>query len=252
VSVMPEGQLGNDKTVGALAINSGETVTISAARAMQVHRDALLHESYTKQSGFAKDGHAHASSGRFEFIRETVESFRSEAKSAALEKIARYMLQSGRIQSHGVYLLVDGSLENKVIACSTNAEIFFGCHDNSIVGARLSDLFVEGAKVSAALSMPVISLANPVILTPSNRSELEASNSLAGHSPSSSSGTVPSRRRVNVFSHQSEDGLIVVVEEMGDEAVEGAWQVLSCSPPPPPPKCGRYNVQSNFTPFLVP
>ena len=198
-------------TIDTLAMNAVEKVAM-CAREKQVHRDALLHESYTKAIRVFR-GRLDWQCGRFEFIKETVESFRSEATSAALENFARYMTQPGRIQSHGVYHLADEMLGNKIIACSANTEIFFGCHHKYILGACLSDLFVEGAKTSAAQSISDISLANPVILTPSNRSDLEASNSSAGCSPSSSSGTVSSRRRVNVIFHRSEDGLILDISK---------------------------------------
>ena len=209
-------------------MNDGNSVIMSD-REKQAHRDALLHEIYTKQSGFAKDGligNVNESSGRFEFVKETVNTLSSEATSASLENFARYMTQPGRIQSHGVYLLADENLQNKIIACSKNTTLFFGCRPKSILGCSLSDLFLEGAKLSAIQSMPDLSLANPIILTPSSIPDIEAMKSFAdGLSVSSSASSAPCHRRVNAIFQRCENGLIIDVEEMGDEAVEGAWQV---------------------------
>jgi hypothetical protein len=209
-------------------------------REMQAHRDALLHESYTQQSGYTTDGLIGAvndSSGAFDFVTETVKSFSQAATATALENFSRYMTQPGRVQSHGVYLLADELRDNRIIACSTNTAIFFGCKPSSILGSSLSALFEEGSKLETVLRMPDLSLANPVILTPS--SELNQEH-LSHVKPSRTSSPLPlvPRRRINAILHRTDDGLIVDVEEIGDEAVEGAWQVRRRTrlPPPIPPK----------------
>jgi light-regulated signal transduction histidine kinase (bacteriophytochrome) len=195
----------------------------------QAHRDALLHESYSKQSGYTKDGlvgNVNDSSGAFDFVTETIKSFSQEATATALEIFSRYMTQPGRVQSHGVYLLADEQLDNRIIACSTNTEKVFGCHPSSILGASLFTLFEEGSKLETVLRMPDLTLANPVILTCSPAAHQDRHQSQVHARDASSHSPAARRRPVNAILHRTDEGLIVDVEDIGDEAVEGAWQVL--------------------------
>jgi PAS domain S-box-containing protein len=181
-------------------------------REKQVQRDALLHDKYTQQSGFSKEGiigDVSETSGKFEYVNETNKAFTLEATPESVERFSRYLSQPGRIQEHGVFLLVNESNNCRITACSTNTDLFFGIHFSSILGTALLDLFQESTKLKSVLEMQDLNLINPVILTAKNPNFDDNSSSHV---------------RVNVIFQRSEDGLLVDVEECCDEAVEGAWQ----------------------------
>ena len=92
-------------------------------------------------------GEAKDSSGCYDYVSDSVSTFKHSVSDKDVEEYTRSIYQCGNVQSFGAFLAVHPTTYS-VLACSSHTEKFLGRPWREVMGQTIHSLFQEAEKVN--------------------------------------------------------------------------------------------------------